>query len=160
MHHLPDDLKPQALAEIRRVIKPGGRLLIVDFKGQLEKQGVVALVKDGWLRADRNRQPVAQYDRICARDVIRITHYVLLPDARDQIDRRAAADKHPHDQQDNRVEHQAVILRLVVLPLPIIDAQPRGQRHCTGDQQDAADDDDRGQAEDLDAAQRGIDRRG
>ncbi len=46
MHHLPDDLKPQALAEIRRVIKPGGRLLIVDFKGQLEKQGVAALVKE------------------------------------------------------------------------------------------------------------------
>lgn len=46
MHHLPDDLKPKALAEVRRVIKPGGRLLIVDFKGQIEKQGVMALVKD------------------------------------------------------------------------------------------------------------------
>jgi ubiquinone/menaquinone biosynthesis C-methylase UbiE len=45
MHHLPDDLKPQALSELRRVIKPGGRLLIVDFKGQLEKQSVAALVK-------------------------------------------------------------------------------------------------------------------
>lgn len=45
MHHLPDDLKPQALAEVRRVVKPGGRLLIVDFREQLEKQGVVALVK-------------------------------------------------------------------------------------------------------------------
>jgi len=46
MHHLPADLKPQALSELRRVIKPGGRLLIVDFKGQLEKQGVAALVKN------------------------------------------------------------------------------------------------------------------
>jgi len=46
MHHLPDDLKPQALAEVRRVVKPGGRLLIVDFKGQLETQGVVKLVKE------------------------------------------------------------------------------------------------------------------
>jgi len=45
MHHLPDDLKPQALAEIRRVVKPNGRLLIVDFKGLLAKQGVPALVK-------------------------------------------------------------------------------------------------------------------
>ncbi len=46
MHHLPDDLKPKALAEVRRVIKPGGRLLLVDFKGQIEKQGVMALVKE------------------------------------------------------------------------------------------------------------------
>jgi ubiquinone/menaquinone biosynthesis C-methylase UbiE len=53
MHHLPADLKPLALAEIRRVLrrpdavsgKPNGRLVIVDFRGLLEQQGVVALVK-------------------------------------------------------------------------------------------------------------------
>ena len=32
MHHLPDDLKSAGVAEIGRVLKPGGRLLIVDFK--------------------------------------------------------------------------------------------------------------------------------
>jgi ubiquinone/menaquinone biosynthesis C-methylase UbiE len=32
MHHLPDDLKRTALAEIRRVLRPGGRLLVIDLK--------------------------------------------------------------------------------------------------------------------------------
>ena len=32
IHHLPDDLKRRAFAEILRVLKPGGHLLIADFK--------------------------------------------------------------------------------------------------------------------------------
>lgn len=32
LHHLPDDLKSRAFAEILRVLKPGGRMLAVDFE--------------------------------------------------------------------------------------------------------------------------------
>jgi SAM-dependent methyltransferase len=32
MHHLSDDLKRQGLSEIARVLKPQGRLLVLDFK--------------------------------------------------------------------------------------------------------------------------------
>lgn len=33
MHHLPDDLKRRGLAEIVRVLKPRGRLLVIDLQG-------------------------------------------------------------------------------------------------------------------------------
>ncbi len=42
MHHLPDGLKRQGLAEIARVLKPGGRLIIADFKRRSDRQGRAA----------------------------------------------------------------------------------------------------------------------
>jgi ubiquinone/menaquinone biosynthesis C-methylase UbiE len=42
MHHLPQSLKRQGLAEIARVLKPGGRLVIADFKRKQERQGQAA----------------------------------------------------------------------------------------------------------------------
>ncbi len=42
MHHLPADIKRRGLAEIVRVLKPGGRLVIADFKPRQERQGRAA----------------------------------------------------------------------------------------------------------------------
>jgi ubiquinone/menaquinone biosynthesis C-methylase UbiE len=39
MHHLPASLKREGLAEIARVLKPGGRLVIADFTRKQERQG-------------------------------------------------------------------------------------------------------------------------
>jgi ubiquinone/menaquinone biosynthesis C-methylase UbiE len=39
MHHLPVPLKRQGLAEIARVLKPGGRLVIADFTRKQERAG-------------------------------------------------------------------------------------------------------------------------
>ena len=36
-HHLPDDVKKQALSEIARVLRPGGRLLVADFASPAAK---------------------------------------------------------------------------------------------------------------------------
>jgi len=60
MHHVSDSLKRQGLAEVARVLKPGGRLVIADFKRPVERsaqpmrfgaggsriQDLVALVQD------------------------------------------------------------------------------------------------------------------
>jgi ubiquinone/menaquinone biosynthesis C-methylase UbiE len=47
MHHLPESLKRQGLAEIARVLKPGGRLVIADFKRKEERQPGCAISRRG-----------------------------------------------------------------------------------------------------------------
>jgi ubiquinone/menaquinone biosynthesis C-methylase UbiE len=68
LHHLPDDLKTKGFAEIRRVLKPGGRFVAVDFARQgrsasgfgrtlghvLSRPGVFA-----WGARDRQARPRA-----------------------------------------------------------------------------------------------------
>jgi ubiquinone/menaquinone biosynthesis C-methylase UbiE len=50
MHHLPAPLKRQGLAEIARVLKPGGRLVIADFTHKQERQGQAARFHAGGSR--------------------------------------------------------------------------------------------------------------
>ena len=50
MHHLPAPLKRQGLSEIARVLKPGGRLIIADFKHRSERSGLAARFHAGGSR--------------------------------------------------------------------------------------------------------------
>jgi ubiquinone/menaquinone biosynthesis C-methylase UbiE len=42
MHHLPAPLKRRGLAEVARVLKPGGRLIIADFARKQDRKGLAA----------------------------------------------------------------------------------------------------------------------
>src|SRR6185437_11199717 len=42
MHHLPTPLTRQGLAEIARILKPGGRLVMADFTRKQDRQGQAA----------------------------------------------------------------------------------------------------------------------
>jgi len=50
MHHLPRPLKRQGLAEIARVLKPGGHLVIADFTHKQDRQGLAARFPAGGSR--------------------------------------------------------------------------------------------------------------
>jgi ubiquinone/menaquinone biosynthesis C-methylase UbiE len=76
MHHLPASLKAQGLAEIARVLKPGGRVVIADFTRKQERRGqaarfhaggsgvheLAALVADaGFLRVEMEEMPPPRF---------------------------------------------------------------------------------------------------
>jgi ubiquinone/menaquinone biosynthesis C-methylase UbiE len=42
LHHLPREAREQCAREIRRVVKPGGRVIAVDFATSGKKKGLLA----------------------------------------------------------------------------------------------------------------------
>jgi demethylmenaquinone methyltransferase/2-methoxy-6-polyprenyl-1,4-benzoquinol methylase/phosphoethanolamine N-methyltransferase len=59
LHHVPDEVKRRGLAEIHRVLKPGGRLVAVDF-GATPREGIGHLLcvlglRTGWDHAEHLR---------------------------------------------------------------------------------------------------------
>jgi ubiquinone/menaquinone biosynthesis C-methylase UbiE len=59
MHHLPAPLKRQGLAEIARVLKPGGRLVIGDFVRKQDRTGRVARFHAGGSSVVQLASPLA-----------------------------------------------------------------------------------------------------
>lgn len=57
MHHLPKPVKRQGLSEIARVLKPGGRLVIADFKQKSARKGRAARFHAG----GSNMQELAEF---------------------------------------------------------------------------------------------------
>jgi ubiquinone/menaquinone biosynthesis C-methylase UbiE len=53
LHHLPRTARQECAREIRRVLKPGGRVLAVDFAPPIEKKGILAhFHRHGHVRLD------------------------------------------------------------------------------------------------------------
>ena len=86
IHHLPAPLKRQGLAEITRVLKPGGRLVIADFTRKQERVGraagfhaggsnvdeLAALVRDaGLVQVVVERMPPARFSAFPGASLVR-----------------------------------------------------------------------------------------
>ena len=86
MHHLPAGLKRQGLAEIARVLKPGGRLVIADFTHKQERHGratrfhaggsraqdLVALIKEaGFSQVETEEMPPVRFSAFPGASLIR-----------------------------------------------------------------------------------------
>ncbi|HEX8036710.1 MAG TPA: methyltransferase domain-containing protein, partial [Ktedonobacterales bacterium] len=87
MHHLPASLKRQGLAEIARVLKPEGRLVIADFTRPKERQGqaarfhaggsslqeLVALVQEaGFSQVETEEMPQARFSAFPGAGLVRV----------------------------------------------------------------------------------------
>lgn len=60
VHHIPEDVREQALREFHRVLKPGGKLLVAEFRAA--EEWLPALVQSaGFVIRDEDRVPV----RLC-----------------------------------------------------------------------------------------------
>jgi ubiquinone/menaquinone biosynthesis C-methylase UbiE len=83
VHHLPEDLRPQAIGEMFRVLRPGGSLLIAEFRPPASRIGRLLIGSLHSPAMAENRVDLlapmvraAGFERLHSGDMRQSTHYV------------------------------------------------------------------------------------
>jgi SAM-dependent methyltransferase len=132
LHHLPPSARRECVREMRRVLKPGGRLLAVDFAGAARRRkslldhfhrhgrvnfrDVIAMLRDAGLN-------VAESGAVGMNDLHFVLARPLAPGdeaAPIQTDDKTVAVDAPYDQPANRAGHACRLTRTLMVLAALI----------------------------------------